>query len=201
VYHDGVAYIFPSNTKVGVKNNKTIGNWRSISHQAFATEEPVEKSVFTLWIDHGTKPVDAQYSYIVVPNIKPDAIAGYKEKASVNILSNTSSMQAVKQVALNLTEVVFYQPGKIEISKDVTVSVDQPCILIAKMYGRLIDRLSVADPTHKLRTLKVDISVKVEGSGSNWQSHWNADSKVTTINVDLPTEGMAGQSVVMQMKL
>src|SRR5258705_12986748 len=70
VYHDGVGYVFPLPTAINLDNTMATGNWRQINHQAWATEEPVQKETFTLWLDHGNKPQNAGYEYIVVPDSK-----------------------------------------------------------------------------------------------------------------------------------
>jgi chondroitin AC lyase len=129
IYHDGVAYIFPDNTRITVSDTTATGNWRSINHQAWATEEPVKKEVFTLWIDHGVKPRNATYAYLVVPSGSAGSVDGYNKFKKVSIISNTRDLQAVKHTGLGRTEAVFYKPGKLKMNTTMDVSVGAPCIL------------------------------------------------------------------------
>ena len=112
-------------------------------------------------------------------------------------MSNTSQIQAVQNNLLKTTEVVFYQPGTIKINNNVSITAESPCIVLVKTGVNSIERLAVADPTEKLKTLQFRVTAPIENSGKNWNSSWNSQTKESTIEVDLPTEGYAGQSVVV----
>ncbi|HSU52214.1 MAG TPA: polysaccharide lyase family 8 super-sandwich domain-containing protein, partial [Segetibacter sp.] len=197
VVHDSVAYLFPTPVALNVSNATASGNWRSITHQASASTETVTKDLFTLWLDHGTKPTAATYAYVVVPGITAATANGYLAKSGIVILSNTSQIQAVQNNLLKTTEVVFYQPGTVKINNNVSITAESPCVVLVKMGVNSIERLAVADPTEKLKTLQFRVTAPIENSGKNWKSSWNSQTKESTIEVDLPTEGYAGQSVVV----
>lgn len=199
IVHDSVAYLFPAPVSVQVSNATTTGNWRQITHQAWATDEPVQKDVFSLWLDHGTKPRNANYTYIVVPRIGASAVERYRKNSKVVILSNTDETQAVQHTGLNLTQVVFYKPGNIKLSDNSTLTAKSPCLVMIKMAGKSIERIVVSDPTHKLKSLQLRIKTPVEASGKNWRSTPNKESGFSTILVDLPVEGDAGKSVVLEV--
>jgi len=61
-----------------------------------------------------------------------------------------------------------------------------------------IERMAVSDPTQKLKSLQLKVTLPIEASGTNWRSGYNSQSKVSTIQIDLPTEGYAGQSAVLE---
>ena len=197
VVHDNVAYLFPTPVELNVINATASGNWRSITHQASASTETVTKDLFTLWLDHGTKPTAATYAYVIVPGITATTANGYFAKSGIVILSNTSQIQAVQNNLLKTTEVVFYQPGTVKINNNVSITAESPCVVLVKMGVNSIERLAVADPTEKLKTLQFRVTAPIENSGKNWKSSWNSQTKESTIEVDLPTEGYAGQSVVI----
>jgi Polysaccharide lyase family 8, super-sandwich domain len=50
---------------------------------AGATPAEVQEDVFTLWLDHGPKPRNAGYAYIVLPNLAPAAIEAYRRKSGI----------------------------------------------------------------------------------------------------------------------
>jgi chondroitin AC lyase len=199
VHHDGIAYLFPLATHVSLSNTTATGNYRAINHQAWATEEPVEKEVFALWIDHGQKPKQAQYAYIVLPSLDASSVSHYKQN-QISILSNTPELQAVTQKELNLTEAVFYVPGKVKLPNGVVVRVQNPCIVMIRITGKTIERITVSDPTEKLSSLQLMVSAKLDRSGNNWKASWNKQEKSSVIQVSLPTAGNAGQSVVLDMR-
>jgi chondroitin AC lyase len=198
ISHDGVAYIFPSPVTVNVSNTTVTGNWRRTNHQAWATEEEVKKDVFTAWFDHGTKPKNSGYEYIVVPGIQKAAIEAYRKKAVISILSNTAEIQAVQHKGLKISQLIFYKPGKINISGDISINPESPCIIMVKTNGKKITKIAVADPTEKLKSLQFEISSRVEGSGKNWKAVWDDGKKASIISVELPTEGYAGQTVILE---
>ena len=197
VFQDGVAYLFPTAGNLGLSNTTATGNYREINHQAWATEEEVKKEVFTLWLDHGSKPQLAHYEYIVVPGIEASSINDYNKKSQITIASNTPEIQAVAHKGLNISYVVFYSAGKIKLSDGLTLTVDNPCMVMIKMNGKKIERITVSDPSRKLRSLDMKVTAQVGSSGANWKSVWDKKEKVSTIQVSLPAEGFAGQSVVL----
>lgn len=196
VMHDSVAYLFPSPVSVNVSNTTTTGNWRQINHQKSATEEPVQKDIFSLWLNHGAKPNNASYAYIVVPGIAASSVNQYSKNSNISILSNTAEMQAVQNKALNITQVVFYKPGTIKLSENISLTAESPCIIMVKTNGNQVAKIAVSDPTQKLTALQFTVNVPVEASEKNWQSVWNKGKKLSTIKVQLPTEAQAGNSVV-----
>jgi len=199
VMHDSVAYLFPSPVSVNVSNATASGNWKQINHQTSASSETVNKDLFTLWLDHGQKPRTASYGYMVVPGIAPAAADKYLSKSGVVILSNTPEIQAVQNNNLQITEVIFYQPGTIKINNKITLTAESPCIGMVKMTNKTLEKITVSDPTRKLKSLHLKVTAPVTGSGDNWRGTWNEESKSSVIEVDLPTEGYAGQSVVLEL--
>ena len=195
VYHGGVAYLFPSPTAVSISNTTAIGNWRQITHQDWATEAPVQKEVFTAWISHGTTPEAGDYAYIVVPAIQAASIDGYRKNPSIAILSNTPDLQAVQHRRLNMVQAVFYQRGTIQLSAQLSVTAQSPCMVIIEMDGKQIKKMSVSDPTHLLKTLQFEIGAPVKITGANGSVTWNKESKSSTIEVKLPEGGEAGKSI------
>lgn len=200
VMHDSVGYLFPKSTDVNLSNTTATGNWRSITHQARATTEPVQKEVFSLWLDHGVKPNAASYAYIVVPATNAITLDDYSKKSNLVILANSAEMQAVQNKNLNITEAVFYQPGTIKLNNSVSLTASHPCIVMVKMKGNVIEKIAVADPTEKLNTLELSVSIPVEAKGDQWQAAWNKEKKSSTIKIDLPKEEYAGKSVVLDFR-
>ena len=70
-------------------------------------------------------------------------------------------------------------------------------MLMIKTNGKGIEKFTVSDPTRKLNSLQVVANTKLEGKGENWNSRWDNEKKNSLIHIDLPTEGFAGQSVIL----
>jgi hypothetical protein len=69
---------------------------------------------------------------------------------NIVILANSTEIQAVQSKSLNISEVVFYQPGKINLGNNLILISDSPCILMIKLNGKTIDEIAVSDPTEKI---------------------------------------------------
>ncbi|MEO9004432.1 MAG: polysaccharide lyase family 8 super-sandwich domain-containing protein [Ginsengibacter sp.] len=198
VLQDSVAYVFPNPISVHLSNTAASGDWKDITHQSWAMTEPVvKKEVFSLWIDHGTKPQNSSYKYIVVPGIDSKSLNDYVSNSKVRILSNTPEIQAVQHSGLNLTQIVFYKPGSLKIQGGLQVTVEEPCILMLKTSNGRINEIAVSDPTQKLKSLEFSINALISGNGDNWHVGQDKGKKSSAIKVDLPKAGFAGNSVVM----
>ena len=200
ILHDSVGYLFSKPTAVNINNIAATGNWRQINHQAWATEDEMKINVFTAWIDHGKKPQNGSYEYIVVPGISERELNAYTKKSEIKVLSNTSDLQAVQHKSLSQTEIVFYKAGKIKVNEDITISTENPCLVMIKINGQSIEKITTSDPTGKLKSIQLKVTSRIEKKGENWKSSWNSSAKLSSIYFDLPTEGMAGQSVVATLK-
>jgi chondroitin AC lyase len=197
VYHDRIAYIFPEPTDLHLSNQEAAGSWYSINKQHKTSREQVTQKVFTLWQDHGIRPEQEQYLYIIVPGIRVSEIASYNHDREIHILENSPKIQAVRDERMNLSQVVFYDRGNINVSKDLTVSVDHPGLLMVKTNGKQITEVAVADPSRKLEVFRMKISAKLVYDGDQCQATWNEQEKCTHLHIKLPTGGYAGKSVVI----
>ena len=192
VLHDGVAYIFPSARNVHVKNETATGNWRQINHQDWATEEQVQKEVFGLWINHGTKPTDGKYEYIVVPGMKASTVDDYYKKSGVVIMTNTPDVQAVYHRGLETTQIVFYKDGNLRLHNGLTLSAANACIVMIKWKGKTIQRLAVSDPARKLKSVKLTLSEPRPLS--------KEVKIVSELPIELPAGDYAGKTVVLTLQ-
>lgn len=170
VEHDGLRYTFPSAQGVKLSVQKRTGNWSSVANTPAMPKEDVHGDVFTLSIEHGSRPSDGSYSYIVSP---ADEAAG----PNVDILSNTPALQAVRFDG-RIVGAVFYEAGRMEYAPGRSLQVDSPCIVLVNTSSGE-PAVTVADPTQKLRSLSVEV-----------------DGKRREVN--LPAEGEAGKSVSVE---
>jgi hypothetical protein len=86
----------------------------------------------------------------------PDAAKKYSENPEIEIISNTSDIQAVRKPSANLSFYVFHTAGACE-----GIEVSEPCIVAVKREGekRVV---TVCEPTQKLDELTVKINEKLE---------------------------------------
>jgi len=198
VWHDGIAYIFPQPVSLNLSNQSETGSWYKINHQSDSPKEEVSKEVFKLWLNHGTKPDNVTYQYIVVPSIKVNELANLPDRQIV-ILANSPEMQAVVHAGLNVCEVVFYQAGQIEIAAGLKVGMESPGVAVFKTDGSKIKAITVADPSRKLSRIHLRINAKIDKKGANFSSTWNDAKGINEIAIDLPQTVYAGKSVTVEL--
>lgn len=199
IYQDGIGYVFPKSTTVNMKNGEAMGSWWLINKQNDSPKNEVKMDVFKLWLNHGERPSDASYEYIVVPATSIEKMEQNSSKNNVVILSNTPEIQAVKNMALNICQVVFYKSGFIKISDNLTLVSDNPGIIMLKMEGEKIIGISVSDPNRELEKFHLSVSSKIIADGENFVSEWNEENGLSEISIDLPHWNYAGQSVTIKL--
>lgn len=156
VMHDSIAYIFPYGGKVISTTSLQTGTWYDINN-SINDKSKIEKEVFTLCIDHGTKPQNGKYSYIVAPNMKNEKdIKQYIRKNNINILSNSDDIHCVAHKSLGIYEAVFFNPGELE-ADNIRIKVDRPCALIIKGLASGHPIIHVADPGQKTDKIRIEI--------------------------------------------
>jgi chondroitin AC lyase len=203
VFHDGVGYIFPNISQADpyVMNKEVTGSWRRISKQSSTPKNEVTKDVFKLWIDHGVRPSDASYEYIVLPSATLDETSNYLGSGSdkIHFLVNTPELQAVKHTGSNICQAVFYEAGELQISEGLKIVAHNPGIIMLKMKNGAITEISLADPNRELGRFHLSVSEKIEKHGDNFSAVWNEKDRLSRISVKLPENNYAGDSSTIEL--
>ncbi len=199
VYQDKIGYIFPESTSINVSNQVEQGRWSDITDQKNISDKIVTEKVFMLWFDHGKSPNNASYQYIVVPNVEEQELS---ETSSTNrgieILKNSSDIQAVKSSKLGICQLAFYKAGEIEYSEGFKFRMESQGMAMLKLEGNRIKELTVSDPSRKLGKLIISISGIFDLSGEHFVALSNKNNNETEVIVDLPQGVYAGKSVTIK---
>ena len=192
VHHDGVTYAFPGSQEVHVSTETQSGSWWEINHPS--PKKKVSMPVFSLWVDHGKRPEGANYSYVVMPGKKQKEASSAADDLPVRIVDNTPALQAVYHWELGISQMVFYEAGKVQLPEGLEVTVDTPCMVVLReIPGGL--SVAVSSPQHRADKIRVTLNKKLSGP----DCAWNADRGVSVIDVDLPIGLRAGQSFVRNL--
>ncbi|MEU0200666.1 MULTISPECIES: polysaccharide lyase 8 family protein [unclassified Streptomyces] len=106
---DHGGWVLLDGTPKALREDRT-GAWSDIN--TGGTPERRTRRWQTLWIDHGTDPVDATYAYVLMPGASPRAVARRAaDRRWLSVLANDASRQAVAVPSLGLTAANFWQPG------------------------------------------------------------------------------------------
>jgi len=91
-----MGYYFPEETTVNVKSETRKGTYKAIN-EAFPSDKEYVGDYRTFTIQHGQHPTNEHYAYVVLPGIDETDLKTYAAKKTVEVLSNTEEIQAVKQ--------------------------------------------------------------------------------------------------------
>ena len=199
IYQDKVGYIFPEPSAVNIKNSEASGSWWRINMQTDSPKDEIELDVFKAWINHGIRPSDKSYEYIVVPATSIEKLEQNKSKESIKILSNTPEVQAVVNSDIRMCQAVFYEMAEIQIMENLTLCCQTPGIVIIQALPDDGAKLTVSDPNRESGKMLLTVSVKIEKRGDNFKAVWNEKEKVSEITIDLPDGHYAGSSVTIDL--
>ncbi|MCX4587629.1 polysaccharide lyase 8 family protein [Streptomyces sp. NBC_01481] len=106
-------WVFPCGTqRLRTLREERTGAWSDIN--TTSSTERVTRRYQTLWLDHGTDPVDASYAYLLMPGAGRRALAARAgDERWLRILANSGACQAVAVRSLGLTAANFWQPGTV----------------------------------------------------------------------------------------
>lgn len=152
VLHDSIGYVFPQASNVVLSNVTQSGSWSMIGYGSTNT---VSSNVFCLWLEHGVAPVNAAYQYILVPGVSKTTLSAYAANIPVQVLSNTTSLQAVRQTVSSITQAVFYVAGSVMIP-NFTIQVNQPCLLMTRVTNDSL-LISASNPVWSNMSLTVTV--------------------------------------------
>lgn len=178
-WHDGVGYLFPQGGKLALRAGEQRGSWRKVEDKVSVSPREVAGDVFLAYFDHGARPRDDRYAYILLPGASLESMRERAGRPGVQMLENSARLQAVRAAEGRVIQAAFYEAGRLDCGKGKTLAVNQPCLVqLDARDGK--SRLSVADPTQKLERLSVTV-----------------DGKTQTVN--LPRGGEAGKSVTVEL--
>lgn len=130
IYRDHTGYIFLQKDDVHVSDDKQTGDWALVYDQG--DPGPITKEVFNLWIDHGNAPINQSYAYLVLPGISVKSLPLVARHPGIRIIQNDTLLQAVQFPNKNMTQAVFYHPGRINLDKKITLHTNHSCLLLVK---------------------------------------------------------------------
>lgn len=199
IFHNKVGYVFPKARSVQLKNNAETGSWYRINRQSDSPKDKIELDVFKLWVDHGKRPNDASYEYIVVPATTLTELSRNTSKNSIEILKNTAEVQAVWHNNLEMCEAVFYKAGQLEVSPTLNIDCATAGVLLIKTKAGKVSEITVSDPGRKNSKMFISIPQKIEKSNEHFKAFWNEGTQKSDLIINLPIGNYAGSSVTIKL--
>jgi hyaluronate lyase len=159
---DTASYLFPGGTTVNAARLARTGAWHDINSSS--STQPITRTYLTLWLDHGVNPVDAKYSYVLMPG-------GGRPQLRLlpRIIANTPTVQAIEDPITGIVAATFFAAGSAS-----PIIVDAPCSVLIRRKGAGLT-VAVSDPTQTGNSITVRYEgrtlAKVDVAGSRGASH------------------------------
>lgn len=165
VWHDGIGYVFPQGGRIITGLQRQSGSWYDINNSV-DQKNKIEQEVFTLSLDHGFQPQNGTYAYVVVPGKRnASEMDKYRKNIPVEILSNTTDIQAVRNPKKDIWQIVFYQPGEFSHGS-LHIRVDKPCALMLKGTGTEQHVVHIADLGQTRQPIRATIRISGRKGGT-----------------------------------
>lgn len=155
VHHDQTAYLLLTPSAGEGSAGPVSGDWHRINGQM--PTRPVREPLFYLGLRHGVRPRNAAYAYVIVPGCSAKQIPARLANPGLDVLRNSTELQAVRQRETGLIQAVFYKPGTVSHAEGWSIQVDRPCALQWRPDPRGQSYLSVASPEHAAGRLRCNL--------------------------------------------
>ncbi|WP_052427447.1 polysaccharide lyase family 8 super-sandwich domain-containing protein [Neobacillus niacini] len=136
-----IGYFFPEGKSLNIKKEERSGAWKDINYGGPA--EQIKRFYTTIWFDHGIRPNDDTYSYVLLPGQNQEQTSQYSQKPDIQILRNDPSVQAVHDVMENIIGANFWKDEK-QTAGPLTVY-QKASVTMQEKDGVL--EIAVSDPT------------------------------------------------------
>jgi chondroitin AC lyase len=196
LYHGNVGYVFPAERMVHISNKTESGRWSDITEQKSASRKEIFEDVLKIWFDHGVRPENENYAYMVYPSAsKGEFQSMYETGNHLKILSNDVNLQAVKDEEKEEVQAVFYQPGALTLENGLQLHMDHPGIIMLQLKKGKVKSFAIADPGRKLSAITFTLDGLYKTREKDLQAIRNRKAKTTQFRVQMPAGAFAGKSI------
>lgn len=181
---DDLGYFFPKDAALQVLKEKRTGDWLSMG----TTSGEETNSFATFWFDHGAKPVNADYAYVVLPGKTADQTEEYAKNPDIEILANTPSVHAVHKLSAGVTAVNFWTAD----GEAAGITANQPASVTMRRSDGIVE-IAVADPTQQGKTIEVAVPF-LGGEVLEKSENITVVHASPNIKISVDTSGLMGAS-------
>ena len=135
---ENVGYWFPTPVDLKTARENRSGTWASLGGSTDTTTHT--KPIVTMWLDHGTTPMNATAEYVIVPNKNATAMASWAASRPLAILANNDIVSAARDLRTDATGITFWRPGSID-----GIQSSAPAV-VYMTSDALTTRIHAADP-------------------------------------------------------
>lgn len=191
--HSDIGYYFPGKADIMALKEKRTGNWNTQG-----TTEGEETNQFAaFWFEHGKKPTDADYSYVILPGKDAQETGNYAANPDIEVLECSGDAHAVRENSLGLTAVNFWN-SKGKTVEGITSS--KAASVTMQVSDGLVS-VGVSDPTQE-NNGTIEVSIPYAG-GEIVEKAANVEviQKTPFIKLSVKTAGTTGKTSEVTLKI
>ena len=150
-----IALVDCNNFFVSCETKPTDWDNRNLSNKKLPSK-PSEVNILRIWTEHGRKPVNDKYGYVVYAGTDVP-----KGKLPFEVMSNDTLVQAVRLLDKTIVQAVFYPENKGLKYKDFSMSVSAPAaVMVKKTDGKYEISVTEATMNPDIKNLIITINGK-----------------------------------------
>lgn len=151
--HGQKGYIIPEGQCVAEVEERS-GRWNDIMQ--IYREQTEEGKVFSLYMNHGTRPSGASYQYYILPQVDRKAVERFSTD-DFKVMVNTEKMQVVHVAKEDAWWIAAWEKGTFTLEASLRVDVLTPGLYCIKRQGDSFQILC-GDPTQQRDSLVLEIN-------------------------------------------
>lgn len=190
-----LGYVIPNASQLTAKREMRTGAWSDINKNTnWADDTPIDRPYFTMWIDHGIDPVDATYSWFLLPGATADEVQDFAAHPDIEVVANTPDVHAVRSGGLLAANVWTDEPitvNGLHCRGKAAVVVDHTGHQLA---------IAVADPTQSQATITLGVRRRV-AQVTAIDPRVTVDATQPFLRVSVDVSGARGETVVARFTL
>ncbi|MBR2568639.1 MAG: S-layer homology domain-containing protein, partial [Paenibacillus sp.] len=125
------------------------GSWYDINNGQ--SQDELTRNYASIAFEHGNNPQAARYEYVLLPGKTAAQTQAYSEQPAVEVLSNTSTVQAVSNKQLGITTANFWSADSVG---GITAK-SAAAVIMREDNGEV--KIAISDPTQKQSTVTIEV--------------------------------------------
>lgn len=149
-----IGYYFPQKMILKAVKDARTGDWLA---QGTCTGSAAGVYA-TVYVDHGVRPEDAGYAYLLLPGRSAGETAAYAAAPDIEILRRDGGIHAARDNREQVTAANFWEKGSV-----AGIAVSAPASVTVKREGGRVT-VGVSDPTQRAASIAVTLAMKYCGT-------------------------------------
>lgn len=142
IHHNGIGYYPLDDSEYHVAVENRTGKWTRVN--STQSDADLSGSVFSLWMNHGTRPDSEIFAYAIVPGISTEQAEAFSV-VSRFVTHNTESLQGAYDRRDDVLQVIFRDGGQLEV-ENISISSNVPGMAVITGASSPEPKVYFADP-------------------------------------------------------